>query len=150
MPDADPFALERFVEAQAPAFAAALNELKAGRKRGHWMWFVFPQLRGLGHSAAATFYGIGSLDEARAFLAHPLLGPRLILVTETVLAVEGRSLQAIFGSPDDVKFCSCMTLFAPQGRAEACFGGRSIVGAAAAWTSGRWLWSGRVRTSLKL
>ena len=112
MPDVDPFALDRFVEAQVPVFAAALDELKAGRKRGHWMWFVFPQLRGLGRSAAAEFYGIGSLNEARAFLAHPLLGPRLILGTEAVLAVEGRSLQAIFGRPDDVKFCSCMTLFA--------------------------------------
>ncbi len=75
------------------------------------MWFVFPQLRGLGHSAMAMRYGIGSLDEARAYLAHPLLGPRLIECTRTVLAIEGRSLHAIFGSPDDLKFCSSMTLF---------------------------------------
>ena len=75
------------------------------------MWFVFPQLRGLGHSAMAKRYGIGSLDEARAYLAHPLLGPRLIECTRAVLAIEGRSLHAIFGSPDDMKFCSSMTLF---------------------------------------
>ena len=75
------------------------------------MWFVFPQLRGLGHSAMAMRYGIGSLDEARAYLAHPLLGPRLVECTRAVLAIEGRSLHAIFGSPDDMKFCSSMTLF---------------------------------------
>ena len=112
MPHADPFDLERFVTAQAPVFSAALDELKAGRKRSHWMWFVFPQLRGLGRSPTAEFHGISSLDEARAYLAHPVLGPRLILCTETVLAVEGRSLHAIFGTPDDLKFCSSMTLFA--------------------------------------
>jgi uncharacterized protein (DUF1810 family) len=111
MPDADPFDLERFVTAQAPVFAAALDELELGQKRSHWMWFVFPQLRGLGHSSMAEFYGIGSLDEARAYLAHPLLGPRLMLCTQAVLAIEGRSLHAIFGSPDDLKFRSSMTLF---------------------------------------
>ena len=111
MADADPFNLERFVTAQEPVFSAALNELKAGRKRSHWMWFIFPQLRGLGRSPTAEFYGLSSLEEARAYLAHPVLGPRLILCTETVLAVEGRSLHAIFGSPDDLKFCSSMTLF---------------------------------------
>src|SRR3954454_7616642 len=112
MPDADPFDLERFVTAQAPVFAAAIDELKAGQKRSHWMWFIFPQMRGLGHSPTAQFYGISSLDEARAYLAHPVLGPRLMRCTEAVLAVEGRSLHAIFGSPDDLKFCSSMTLFA--------------------------------------
>ena len=112
MPQADPFALERFVVAQAPLFDTALAELSAGRKSGHWMWFTFPQLRGLGRSAMAEFYGIGSPDEAHAYLAHPLLGPRLIRCTQAVLAVEGRSLRAIFGSPDDMKFCSSMTLFA--------------------------------------
>ena len=90
MPDADPFDLQRFVTAQDPVFASAVVELKAGRKRGHWMWFVFPQLRGLGHSAMAEFYGIGSLAEARAYRVHPLLGPRLIVTTQAVLAVEGR------------------------------------------------------------
>ncbi len=122
MADADPFDLERFVTAQAPVFTAAVDKLKAGRKRSHWMWFVFPQLRGLGHSSMAQFYGIGSLNEARAYLAHPVLGPRLILCTEMVLAVEGRSLHAIFGSPDDMKFCSSMTLFAlAAGKGESAF-----------------------------
>ena len=111
MPDPDPFDLARFVKAQEPVLAAALEELKAGHKRAHWMWFVFPQLRGLGSSSMAEFYGIGSLDEARAYLAHSLLGPRIDLCTRTVLAVEARSLNAIFGSPDDLKFCSSMTLF---------------------------------------
>jgi uncharacterized protein (DUF1810 family) len=108
----DPFELDRFVKAQAPIFEAALGELRAGRKRSHWMWFVFPQLRGLGYSATAQFYGLASLAEARAYLAHPLLGPRLKLCTEAVLAIERTSLHAIFGSPDDMKFRSSMTLFA--------------------------------------
>jgi uncharacterized protein (DUF1810 family) len=112
MPVNDPFDLARFVKAQASIFETALSELKAGRKRSHWMWFVFPQLRGLGSSSTATFYGIGSLAEARAYLAHRLLGARLVLCTETVLASGDRSLHAIFGSPDDIKFCSSMTLFA--------------------------------------
>ena len=107
--------LERFVTAQAPVFETALGELRAGRKRSHWMWFVFPQLRGLGHSATAEFYGIVSLDEARAYLAHPVLAPRLVRCTEAVLAHADRSLHEIFGSPDDMKFGSCMTLFAAAG-----------------------------------
>ena len=111
MSDADPFDLERFVTAQAPIFETALNELKAGRKRSHWMWFIFPQLRGLGSSPIATFYGIGSLAEARAYLAHAVLGPRLVLCTEAVLAIKDRSPRAIFGSPDDLKFRSSTTLF---------------------------------------
>ena len=109
---ADPYDLERFVAAQEPVFPTALAELRAGRKRTHWMWFIFPQLRGLGRSAMATRYGIGSLEEARAYLAHPLLGSRLELCTDAVLAVEGRSLHEIFGSPDDMKFHSSMSLFA--------------------------------------
>ena len=122
MAAADPFNLERFVTAQASVFPAVLDELKAGRKRSHWMWFTFPQLRGLGRSPTAEFYGISSLEEARAYLAHPVLGPRLILCTETVLAVEGQSLHAIFGSPDDLKFCSSMTLFAlAAGEGESVF-----------------------------
>jgi uncharacterized protein (DUF1810 family) len=112
MTDPNPFDLERFVTAQAPVFSAVVGELKAGRKRSHWMWFIFPQLRGLGHSATADFYGIGSLDEARAYLAHPILGPRLALCARLVLAVDNSSLHQIFGSPDDMKFCSSMTLFA--------------------------------------
>jgi uncharacterized protein (DUF1810 family) len=112
MPMTDPFDLQRFVDAQAPAFEAACDELRAGRKRGHWMWFVFPQLRGLGHSAMAERYGIGSLAEARAYLAHPLLGSRLARCTRLVLQGQARGVHAIFGSPDDLKFHSCMTLFA--------------------------------------
>jgi uncharacterized protein (DUF1810 family) len=108
----DRFDLERFVTAQAPVFPAVLDELRAGRKRSHWMWFLFPQLRGLGHSATADFYGIGSLAEARAYLAHPVLGPRLDLCTRLVLEIEENSLHQIFGSPDDMKFRSSMTLFA--------------------------------------
>jgi uncharacterized protein (DUF1810 family) len=112
VPVNDPFNLDRFVTAQAPIFATALGELTAGRKRSHWMWFVFPQLRGLGGSLNATFFGIGSLAEAQAYLAHQVLGPRLVLCTQTVLGARERSLHAIFGSPDDMKFCSSMTLFA--------------------------------------
>lgn len=122
MSDTDPFQLERFVSAQAPVFEAVLAELKAGRKRTHWMWFVFPQLRGLGRSAMAQFYGIASLGEARAYLEHPLLGPRLALCTETVLGLENKSLAATFGSPDDTKFCSSMTLFSlATGTEESAF-----------------------------
>ena len=111
MTDPDLFNLERFVSSQAAVFSTVMEELTAGQKRSHWMWFIFPQLRGLGHSSMAKFYGIGSLDEARAYLGHTLLGPRLNLCTRTVLAVEDRSLHDIFGSPDDMKFRSSMTLF---------------------------------------
>jgi uncharacterized protein (DUF1810 family) len=111
MTSGDSFDLERFVTAQAPVFETVLAELRAGRKRSHWMWFVFPQLRGLGQSETARFYGIASIEEARAYLAHPLLGPRLDFCTRIVLGSEGPSLHAIFGSPDDMKFRSCMTLF---------------------------------------
>jgi len=112
MTDTDPFNLERFVTAQTPVFATVLDELRAGRKRTHWMWFVFPQLRGLGRSPMADYYGIGSPAEARAYLAHPLLGRRLTACTEIVLACDAESLHHIFGSPDEVKFASSMTLFA--------------------------------------
>jgi uncharacterized protein (DUF1810 family) len=122
MSGADPFDLERFVTAQTPIFAAALSELKAGRKRSHWMWFVFPQLRGLGHSSMATFYGIASRSEARAYLAHKVLGRRLELCTRTVLGHRDKSLHQLFGSPDDMKFQSSMTLFAlVAGDAESLF-----------------------------
>jgi len=106
------FDLERFVTAQAPVFDTALGELRAGRKRSHWMWFVFPQLRGLGHSPTATFFGIVSLEEARAYLGHPVLGARLHLAATAVLEAGEPSLHALFGSPDDMKFHSSMTLFA--------------------------------------
>jgi uncharacterized protein (DUF1810 family) len=111
MPTTDPFKLERFVAAQAPVIETVLAELRRGRKQSHWMWFVFPQLRGLGHSSTAQLFGITSLAEARAYLAHPVLGPRLELCTETVNEIVGSSLFVIFGSPDDMKFRSCATLF---------------------------------------
>ena len=116
----DPFDLQRFVVAQAPVYAQVAAELAAGRKRSHWMWFVFPQLKGLGSSAMAQHYGIASLAEARAYWAHPLLGPRLAQCTGLVLAVDGLSVHEIFGSPDDLKFRSCMTLFA-QATGESLF-----------------------------
>jgi uncharacterized protein (DUF1810 family) len=105
------FDLERFVTAQAPVFDTVLAELTEGRKLTHWMWFIFPQLRALGHSPTALFYGLNSLAEARAYHAHPLLGARLDLCTRTVLESRARSPHEIFGSPDDLKFRSCMTLF---------------------------------------
>ncbi|MCW2316210.1 uncharacterized protein (DUF1810 family) [Rhodoblastus acidophilus] len=108
---ADSFDLQRFVDAQADVFGQVESELRAGRKRSHWMWFVFPQLAGLGFSTMAQCYAIESLDEARAYLAHPVLGPRLRACTTWVCAVEGRSLHDIFGAPDDMKFRSSMTLF---------------------------------------
>ncbi|HMO29081.1 DUF1810 domain-containing protein [Enterovirga sp.] len=111
MTDHDPFHLVRFLEAQARNYDDALAELRAGTKRSHWMWYVFPQLAGLGLSPTAQFYGIGSPGEARAYLAHPVLGPRLLACTRAVLTHRGRSLHAIFGSPDDMKFRSSMTLF---------------------------------------
>ncbi|OBH51960.1 DUF1810 domain-containing protein [Mycobacterium sp. E2479] len=107
----DPFDLERFVEAQDPVYGDVIDELRAGRKRKHWMWFVFPQLRGLGGSAMAARFGIGSLDEARAYLRHELLGPRLHECSRLVTSVQGRSIGQIFGSPDDLKLRSSMTLF---------------------------------------
>jgi uncharacterized protein (DUF1810 family) len=108
----DPLNLDRFVKAQDPVLTQVHAELQAGRKRSHWMWFVFPQLAGLGRSDTARHYALASLDEARAYLAHPLLGPRLIECTALVNAVDGRSAHQIFGDPDDLKFHSSMTLFA--------------------------------------
>jgi uncharacterized protein (DUF1810 family) len=108
----DAYDLGRFVAAQEGVYPRALAELQAGEKRSHWMWFIFPQIAGLGSSPMAQRYAIGSVDEARAYLAHPLLGPRLRTCTAAVNAVTGRSAHAIFGSPDDVKFRSSMTLFA--------------------------------------
>ncbi|WP_303977728.1 DUF1810 domain-containing protein [Dongia mobilis] len=117
----DPFNLQRFVEAQAPVLAAVEAELRAGRKASHWMWFIFPQLAGLGRSGTARFYAITGLDEARAYLAHPLLGQRLIHCVELVNAIEGRSVHEIFGSPDDLKFRSSVTLFRAAAPEQALF-----------------------------
>jgi uncharacterized protein (DUF1810 family) len=108
----DAFQLRRFIEAQEPVFAEVLAELRAGRKASHWMWFVFPQIEGLGHSSTAQYFAIRSLDEARAYLGHPVLGPRLRECTALVNAVRGRTATEIFGYPDDLKFRSSMTLFA--------------------------------------
>jgi uncharacterized protein (DUF1810 family) len=107
----DPFDLNRFVQAQEGVYAAALAELRAGRKTSHWMWFVFPQLDGLGRSQTARFFAVKSLAEARAYLAHPVLGKRLRECAAAVLSVSGRTASEIFGSPDDIKFRSSMTLF---------------------------------------
>jgi uncharacterized protein (DUF1810 family) len=117
----DPFDLARFRAAQAGVYEQARDELRAGRKRGHWMWFMFPQLRGLGSSDMARRYGIGSLPEAEAYLADPLLGPRLIELFEIVLAREGATAREIFGSPDDLKLRSCATLFAATSEAPSVF-----------------------------
>jgi uncharacterized protein (DUF1810 family) len=103
--------LERFVQAQAGMHERVVAELRAGRKTGHWMWFVFPQVAGLGRSEMSRFYAIASLDEARAYLAHPVLGPRLRECATIVAATQGRSAEAIFGAIDATKLRSCMTLF---------------------------------------
>lgn len=108
----DPFDLRRFVDAQAAVYDTALAELRDGRKRSHWMWFVFPQLRGLGRSPTALRFSISSLDEARAYLAHDVLGPRLRECARLVTAIDGRTAGEIFGWPDDMKLRSSMTLFA--------------------------------------
>ena len=117
----DPYRLQRFVDAQATVHEQALRELVKGAKRSHWMWFVFPQLRALGLSGTAQHFGLGSLAEARAYLAPPLLGPRLRQCTRAVLGVQGRTAQQIFGTPDVLKFCSSMTLFERADPQEPCF-----------------------------
>jgi uncharacterized protein (DUF1810 family) len=108
----DPFDLDRFLSAQAAVFPQVLAELGAGSKRSHWIWFIFPQMKGLGHSPQSEYYGIGSLKEAAAYAHHPLLGPRLDECTRLVNLVEGRTIDRILGFPDDLKFRSSMTLFA--------------------------------------
>ena len=108
----DPHDLVRFVEAQAADYDQALAEIKAGRKSSHWMWYVFPQIDGLGFSSMSRRYSIKSLDEARAYLDHPLIGARLVECAEAAMGIEGRSACQVFGSPDDMKLKSCATLFA--------------------------------------
>src|SRR5271165_4742450 len=107
----DPYDLNRFVLAQSRVYERVLSELRAGVKTSHWMWFIFPQIRGLGRSPTAMEYAISSLEEARAYLQHPVLGARLKECTRLVLLVDGMSVEKIFGSPDDMKFRSSMTLF---------------------------------------
>jgi uncharacterized protein (DUF1810 family) len=108
----DPYNLQRFVDAQSSVFEQVISELRQGRKRGHWMWFIFPQISGLGHSAMAARFAISSRQEAEAYLNHPILGPRLRECTRLLTLVEGRAIQEILGSPDDLKFRSSLTLFA--------------------------------------
>src|ERR1700749_1864002 len=108
----DPYHLQRFVEAQASCFAEVRSELASGKKRTHWMWFIFPQLEGLGSSPMAQRFAISGLEEAKAYLAHPVLGARIRDCTSLVNGVSGRSVEAIFGYPDDLKFHSSVTLFA--------------------------------------
>lgn len=108
----DPYDLGRFVQAQEGIYEQALAELRAGRKRSHWMWFIFPQYQGLGRSATSQYYAIRSREEAAAYLEHPVLGPRLRECAQAVLNVQGKSAYEIFGSPDDMKLRSCATLFA--------------------------------------
>ncbi|MBN3785786.1 DUF1810 domain-containing protein [Burkholderia sp. Ac-20353] len=117
----DPHDLQRFVDAQDPVYAQVCDELKSGHKRSHWMWFVFPQIEGLGDSAMAQRYAIASLDEADAYLRHPVLGERLRACTRLVNHVDGRSIQEIFGYPDYLKFRSSVTLFAQATRDNAVF-----------------------------
>ena len=108
----DLYDLKRFVQAQQDDYEQALSEIRRGRKRSHWMWYIFPQFDGLAFSSTSKHYAIKSLEEARAYLSHALLGPRLLECAEAVLCVEGRSANEIFGSPDDLKLKSCATLFA--------------------------------------
>jgi uncharacterized protein (DUF1810 family) len=117
----DPFNLQRFVDAQAPVYDAVVRELEAGEKRSHWMWFVFPQIAGLGFSPTSVFFAISSLDEAKAYLAHTILGPRLVECAGLVLRSEGRTARQIFGAVDEAKFRSSMTLFAKAALGEAVF-----------------------------
>ena len=109
--DRDPFNLNRFLKAQKNVYQTVLAELKNGRKRTHWMWYIFPQIDGLAKSSTSKFYAIKSKEEARKYLNHPVLGTRLVESSEAVLAVEGRSISEIFGYPDDLKLKSSMTLF---------------------------------------
>lgn len=109
---ADPYDLNRFIQAQRNDYQRALAEIRSGRKRSHWIWYIFPQIAGLGVSAMSQRYAIKTLDEAEAYLNHPVLGPRLVECAEAVLGVEGRSAHAIFGAPDHMKLRSCATLFA--------------------------------------
>lgn len=117
----DPFDLHRFLEAQAAVYVQVLDELRQGEKTSHWIWFIFPQLAGLGHSATAQHFGMESREEAAAYLAHSILGPRLVECTRLVNGIEGRTARDIFGSPDDLKFRSSMTLFAAATEDNAIF-----------------------------
>jgi uncharacterized protein (DUF1810 family) len=118
---ADPYNLARFVRAQEPDFEQAMSEIRGGRKRSHWMWYIFPQFHGLGVSSTSRQYSIKSVAEAEDYLRHPVLGPRLLESVQAVLDVEGRSALEVFGSPDDMKLRSCATLFACVSPAGSAF-----------------------------
>lgn len=113
--------LERFVKAQEDMYKLALNEMKAGRKRSHWMWYIFPQIKGLGFSEMANYYGISDLDEAKEYLDHPVLGSRLREISETILLIESSDPTSVFGTPDDMKLKSSMTLFSIAAPEETVF-----------------------------
>ncbi|MCW3097250.1 MAG: hypothetical protein JWL77_2868 [Chthonomonadaceae bacterium] len=117
----DPYDLRRFVRAQENDYAQALSEIKNGSKRSHWIWYIFPQIDGLAFSSTSKHYAIKSLAEAKAYLAHPVLGPRLIECAEAAVRIEGRSATEIFGSPDDLKLKSSATLFASVSPADSVF-----------------------------
>jgi uncharacterized protein (DUF1810 family) len=113
--------LERYIKAQAPVYARALAELKRGEKQSHWMWFIFPQIAGLGRSSMSQTYAIQSLEEARDYLAHPVLGARMRECCQVLLALDGKTAHEIFRQPDDLKFRSSMTLFAQAAPEEPLF-----------------------------
>jgi uncharacterized protein (DUF1810 family) len=117
----DPYTLQRFVDAQASVYEQVRSELRAGRKSGHWMWFIFPQIRGLGHSRMAEIFAIDSMEEAAAYLGHSVLGPRLRQCTQLMIQAQGRTLAEILGIPDNLKFRSSMTLFAQATADNAVF-----------------------------
>jgi uncharacterized protein (DUF1810 family) len=117
----DPYNLQRFVDAQRASYERAVSELRRGSKQSHWMWYIFPQLRGLGQSSMSETFGITSEKEAIAYVSHPVLGPRLVECTRLVLNTDGRSLEEIFPFPDNLKFCSAMTLFAHVAEGEDIF-----------------------------
>ena len=107
----DPAGLDKFVTAQERDYSTALREIQNGRKRSHWIWYIFPQLQGLGFSQTAQYYGIRDLEQARDYMAHPVLGAHLVEISEALLALESSNPGAVMGYPDDLKLCSCMTLF---------------------------------------
>ena len=115
-------ALDKFVTAQARDYETALDEIRSGRKRSHWMWYIFPQLQGLGFSSTAQYYGIRDLEQAKDYMEHPVLGPRLVEISEALLSLSTSNPTAVMGYPDDLKLCSCMTLFEIAVPEEKVFG----------------------------
>ena len=114
--------LDKYISAQSRDYACALAEIRSGRKRSHWMWYIFPQLQGLGFSSTAQYYGIRDLEQAKDYMAHPVLGPRLVEISEALLTLESSNPSAVMGYPDDLKLRSCMTLFELAAPNEPVFG----------------------------